>query len=324
MIHRYHPLGGHFKHAQLIDRAEAVFVGPKQAVFVLVVPFKGEHHVHHMLQHPRAGDRSLLGHMAHQHHRAAVGLGVAHQQGRAFADLADRAGSAGHFRPVHGLDGVDHRVIRLNLIQLFLNRVHGVFGQHQHFAPVRPQSRGPELYLPRALFARDVEHPFARQAQRVAYLQQQRRFSDARLAAKQQQGPVHQSPAQHPVQFADAGGKVSLLSRLDLSEGHGPGARAAALLERLFISRPKAGGCLHFGRAFFQRVPAAAVRALPKPFCRFRPAHRAGIAQFRPCHSFPSFPGRLRPEQIQYTIFKLFFQAKKIFRMRTKSVHDRI
>ncbi|MBQ4437220.1 MAG: hypothetical protein II879_14165 [Clostridia bacterium] len=154
--------------------------------------------------------------MSDQHDRAAAQLGIAHQQGSTFADLADGAGSAGHFGPVHRLDGVHHAVVRLDLFQAFFDRVHRVFGQNQHFGVVRAEALRAQFDLAGAFLTGDIEHPLAKAAQVGAYLQKQGGFADAGFTAEEQQRAFDQPAAQHAVQLAQAGRLVQLPAGFDL------------------------------------------------------------------------------------------------------------
>ena len=266
----HHALARHFKHAQLVDRAEAVFHRAQQAILMLIIALKVQHHIHHVLQHARAGNRALLGHMPHQDDGAAVGLGIAHQYRRAFTHLADAARRAGKVRAVHGLDGVDHGEIRLDGIELFLNRIHGVFGQHQNLLVPHAQAVGAQANLPRAFFARYIQHALAHARHARAHLQQQRAFAHARLAAHQHQRALHNAAAQHTVKLADAGRLMRLRARLDLIDLLRLRAGAAALLLRLGRD-----GRSSLGRGFLQRIPAFAGRAFAIPARGFIPTSRA-------------------------------------------------
>ena len=45
---------------------EAVLDGPQQAMTGEAIPLKGEHRIHEVFQHLRAGQHAFLGDMAHQ------------------------------------------------------------------------------------------------------------------------------------------------------------------------------------------------------------------------------------------------------------------
>jgi hypothetical protein len=70
---------------------------------VAAFALEAHHHVDHVFQHARAGDRTVLD-MAHQHQRDAVLLGIANQFERTAAHLADRAWRAFDLVRMHRLD----------------------------------------------------------------------------------------------------------------------------------------------------------------------------------------------------------------------------
>jgi ABC-type uncharacterized transport system permease subunit len=74
VAHALQALFGHRKHADLVHRAKAVLDGAHQAEAAVRVALKVQHRVHHVLQHARAGQRALLGHMADQHHQVPLAL----------------------------------------------------------------------------------------------------------------------------------------------------------------------------------------------------------------------------------------------------------
>ena len=65
------PVAGHLEHAELVRRAEAVLRRPQDAVGVVAVALELEHAVDEVLEHARAGDRAVLGHVADEERRDA-------------------------------------------------------------------------------------------------------------------------------------------------------------------------------------------------------------------------------------------------------------
>ncbi len=98
---------GHLEDADLVGRAVAVLHRAQDAELVAAVAFEIERRIDHVLQHPGAGERALLGDVADQHQGEAAGLGEADQLGGAGADLGDGAGGAVERIQPHGLDGID-------------------------------------------------------------------------------------------------------------------------------------------------------------------------------------------------------------------------
>ncbi|MCY1394127.1 hypothetical protein D9M71_90420 [compost metagenome] len=101
------PFVGHAEHAQLVDRTEAVLDRPQQAQAAIGLALEVQHGIDHMLEHPRACQRAFLGHVTDQENRRAALLGIAHQQGRAFAYLGDTTRRRLQLFGKNGLDRVD-------------------------------------------------------------------------------------------------------------------------------------------------------------------------------------------------------------------------
>jgi hypothetical protein len=93
--------------AEFVDGAEAVLDRAHQPVRAAGLALEIEHGVDHVLQHPRPGQRALLGDMADQEHGGVGELGVAHQLRGALAHLRDGARGRGQGIGEQGLDGVD-------------------------------------------------------------------------------------------------------------------------------------------------------------------------------------------------------------------------
>ena len=102
------PLLAHLEHADLVGRPEAVLERAQRAVGALALALELEHAVHEVLEHARAGERALLGHVAHEHRRDAALLGHPHEPPGHLAHLADRAGRADQLARVQRLHRVDH------------------------------------------------------------------------------------------------------------------------------------------------------------------------------------------------------------------------
>ena len=66
--------GAHLEDADLAGRAEAVLERAQGAEAALALALEEEHAVDQVLEHPRAGDRALLGHVADEDHRAVEPL----------------------------------------------------------------------------------------------------------------------------------------------------------------------------------------------------------------------------------------------------------
>ena len=156
----FKPRLGHREHADLVDRAEAVLDRAHQAEARMRVALEVQHGVDHVLEHARAGERALLGDVAHQHDRRAARSWLtrvscaAHSRTCATEPGADveRVGE-------HGLDRVDHAERRL----LGFDRRDDASraGSRPARAPAasrRPSRRARSAHLRGRLLAGDVEH----------------------------------------------------------------------------------------------------------------------------------------------------------------------
>ena len=85
------PPGAHLEHADVVRRAEAVLQGPQRAVGALALALELEHAVDQVLEHPRAGQRALLGDVADEQHRDRARLGQPRDAVGDLAHLADRS-----------------------------------------------------------------------------------------------------------------------------------------------------------------------------------------------------------------------------------------
>ena len=97
----------HLQQRDVIGRAESVLGAPQHAVAAEVVAFHVEDDVHHMLEHPRAGDVAVLGHVAGEKQRHAGGLGPAQQRLSAVAYLRHAACTGRRIVGSERLDRVD-------------------------------------------------------------------------------------------------------------------------------------------------------------------------------------------------------------------------
>ena len=236
-----------------------------------------------MLQHPRAGNRALLGNVTHQEGGDAAFLAQPHQQTGTLAHLTDAPGGGGHFRAVHGLDGVHHRHVRGHLLHALLHVVHGVLRQHVEIGHVDLQAAGAKLHLLGGFLAADVQHALSLRAEIGADLQKQRRLADAGVAADKHQSALNNAAAQHPIQFPDAGRGAGRRVLGNIPQEHSLCAAAGALLSGL---RRRRGLAHRWGHnALLHSIPRAAAGAPPHPSRRFVPASRTGEHRFFPRHA---------------------------------------
>ena len=193
----------HFENADLVGGAEAVLHRAQNAEVAPAVPLEGDDRIDHMLDHAGAGDLAVLGHMAHENHRRAAGLGVADQRLRRAAHLGDRAGGGFHRLSPHGLDGIDDdEGGRAALLQGGDDILDAGLGGQLHRRIRQPKPLCAQTHLRHRLFARDIGDPMALAREDGAGLYQERGFADSGLAAQQDHRARHEPTAGHPVQLA--------------------------------------------------------------------------------------------------------------------------
>ena len=262
------PLLAHLEDAGLVGGAEAVLQRPQRAVGALALALEAQHAVHQVLEHARARQRALLGHVAHQDH------------GRALRCLATRISRPATSRtwPTEPGEPRQRRRRRApgpsrsthDLGPLGLDRGdHGVevgLGHDRHPQRGRAEPLGAQPDLGGRLLARHVEHLAAGGGQVAERRRGDRGLADARRAAEQHQRAGHEAAAEHAVELADAGAHA----RARPAPRPRRAARAAA--------RGPPGGASRPGlRAAGARASSASVFHSPQP-------------GQRPCHLGLSWP----------------------------------
>ncbi len=107
IVDRHQPVRGHLHESELVGRTETMLQRTQHAQRVMPITLEREHGVDDMFQHPRPGERAVLGDVADQHGGDVVVLGEANELLGAVAHLGDRARCARRVGIVHGLDGID-------------------------------------------------------------------------------------------------------------------------------------------------------------------------------------------------------------------------
>ena len=258
---------GHREHAEFVDRAEAIFDRAHNAIAAAGVVLEIQHRIDHMFEHARAGDSTFLGHVPDQHHRGVAGLGETHQSGRAFADLRNRAGRRIQSFGVQRLDRVDDDEARPMLGQLVENQVNAGLGQHRQIEPRQPEPARAQADLRKRFLARNVKR-IEPAFDGGEHLQQQRRFTDARIAADQDHRARHDAASEHAIHFRQPRGHARRVVCADFVQ---------ALDPHLTRDRSPARRRTRLGDGFDQRVPGPAFGALPGPFGGLPPAGLADI-----------------------------------------------
>ena len=239
---------------------------------------ESENCVDHMFEHARSGDRPVLGHMADEHERGAAVLGVADEFLRARADLAHRPRRAVDEVAVHRLDRIDHDEIGAAPVERREDVAHRRRACERDGRVAEPQALRAQSHLRRRLFAADIDDRLAAPRQSPGRLQQQRRFADPRIAADQRCRPRDEAATQCAIKFGNP--------------AQHPVGHDAVRVERLKCERASAAGEVmlrrkgRLCRLFDQRVPLAAIGALPLPAIGRRPAILAYILAFRFGHGY--------------------------------------
>ena len=178
--HLAQPGLGHGEDPELVHRPVAVLDGAHDPIAAALVALEIEHRVHHVLEHPRPGQHTLLGHMPYQEHCGTGALGVAHELRGGLAELAHRAGGAGQRLAVEGLDRVDHEHPRRLDLGRLQDPLDPGLGQKPQVLVDAAEAMGPERHLLGRLFAAHVETP--RLAPGRQRLQEERRLPYPRVA----------------------------------------------------------------------------------------------------------------------------------------------
>lgn len=127
-------------------------------------------------------------------------------------------------------------------------------------ARVSPRRSARGLHLIDRLFAGDIDDPAVLRGERAADLDEQRRLANSRFAGEEQHRARHETAAQHPVEFADAGGEARRRKRRGAEVEKGEDAAFAR------ASR------WHADRLLDERIPRPTGIAAPLPARRHRTA----------------------------------------------------
>ena len=263
----------HLEDADLVGSAKPVLDRTQDAKLMPPFALEIKDCVNHVLEHARARNDALFGHMAHQHQDKPAPLRRADQLVGGCADLAHSARRTVQGVEIHRLDRVDDDQIRRVLaIERCEDVPHIACGGKQHGSAGHSEtfrtqpnlvdgllagdvgcSRGPSFRLPRARLDR------WRNCRRR--LEQQSRLANSRITADQDRRAGHKPPTADAVEF----GNTSLSAgRQQARPGQPdkPERTAAATIE--FVLACPAGKFL--ARKFFdQAVPAATAVATAGP-----------------------------------------------------------
>ena len=171
---------------------------------MMSIPFKRQHHVNNVLQHPGARKLAVLGDMSHGHDRGTGRLGEMNQFGTTVANLTWRPGNGVDTAVVHQLNGVQNQHVGLVLACLLQNAPQGGLGQKQQVVqPMQAtdQTFRPQSNLIRRLLTAGVQHLASRSGHACGRLQQQGALPYPGITSKQAHRTCDQSSAKNAVKF---------------------------------------------------------------------------------------------------------------------------
>ena len=119
----------HLKQTQLMGGTEAVLDGPQQAMTGEAVSLEGEHRIHEVFQHLRAGQHAFFGDVAHQQQRDVLAFRQPLQGSRTFTHLTDGPRRTGEVGVMQRLNAVDDRHSGAKGLQLLQHQFQIGFGQ---------------------------------------------------------------------------------------------------------------------------------------------------------------------------------------------------
>src|SRR5439155_4633471 len=128
------------------------------SVRVVAVALELEHAVDEMLEHARAGDRAVLGHVADEEGGDMRLLGDAQEPRRRLSNLGDRAWSRADLRREERLHGVDHADVGPLALQRRADRFELRLREDLD-VPGAAETGGAKLHLRRRLLAGDEQSP---------------------------------------------------------------------------------------------------------------------------------------------------------------------
>ena len=192
---------------------------------MVAVALELEHAVDEMLEHPRAGDGTVLRHVPDEDRRDACLLRDAQQPPGRLAHLRDRARGRAELGRVQRLHGVDDAHVGPLLLEGRADRRELGLGEDPH-AVRAPQPGGAQRDLRRGLLARDEQRSAPAARDRAESAEQERRLAHAGLPAHEHERGRHEPAAEDPVELGDPRRDPLRLARRDLAERNG-GARRA-------------------------------------------------------------------------------------------------
>jgi hypothetical protein len=146
----------HFKDADLIGRAEAIFDGPEYAEAVAALALEIEHGVDHVLENARTRDRAVLRHMTDQKRREPGLLRPHDDRSGTFPDLGNTAGRRRYRGAENRLDRVHDQHPRLELFDVIHDALERGFAEHEQIRRGDAEPFGAHFDLSGRLFTGNV------------------------------------------------------------------------------------------------------------------------------------------------------------------------
>ena len=220
---------------------------------VVAVALELEHAVDEMLEHARAGDGAVLGHVADEDRGDVLLLRDPEQAAGGLADLADRAGRRAHVGGVERLDRVDHADVGLLALERRADGIELGLGEDLDVLGAAEPRRA-ELHLRGRLLAGDEERTAAAGGDRAEGAEEQGRLADAGLAADEHEARGDEPAAEDAVELGHAGRDPLRLLGVDVDEAE---------------QRLRGRGRLQRGRRLLdERAERVAAGALAEPAAR--------------------------------------------------------
>ena len=254
--------GAHLEHADVVGRAEAVLQRPQRAVGALALALELQHAVDQVLEHPRAGQRALLGDVADEQHGDPARLGEPRDPVGDLAHLADaspprRSGPRACSVCTESITQTSGRS-GSSVASTVSRSVSASTGPAARPRAAARPAAGSAPPTPRRRRTASAGPAPSRLPERH---RRERRLADAGRAADQHERAGHEAAAEDAVELADPGLQPRVARRLDVGEPQRLGRAARAPRRRAASAAPR--GLLG------ERVPLAAAGALAHPARRF-------------------------------------------------------
>ena len=256
----------HLEYRNLVRRSETVLLPMQDAEAASGLALEKEDDIDHMLEDLRTGDRTVLRHMTDEEDGDTALLRRAEKLRRRLTDLAYRARCCGDTLGIHRLDRVDDDEVRL-LLPDGLDDVLDIRFRHEaEIAGDRADTLRPQLDLLEALLTGDIEDGFSVICRQITRdLEEDRRFSDARVTAEQYHRAYDDTTAEYTVELLEAGRDTVLLFEGDLIDTD----RTLPWWTRAGVSTEAGSRGCFYDRFLHEGIPRAAARALSEPLRGF-------------------------------------------------------